>query len=118
MSNSQSGTLAGLSAYSGREDALGIVIGKGKIILYTRENNKQLISKMIDAPRTNLIYLRMKVTGGRRYRFDVSVDGYNWSEIGKDISGSYLEGGRIALTVGGTKGASARFESLKIEPSQ
>jgi hypothetical protein len=59
----------------------------------------------------------MMVASGMRYRFAISIDGHDWKEIGQDINGTYLEGGRVALIVEGTKGASARFESLKIELS-
>jgi beta-xylosidase len=111
-------TLAGLSAYSGSEDALGVVTGNGKILVYMRERKKHQVVNVIAAPDASLIYLRMTVADGARYRFAFSVNGREWKEIGGEINGSYLEEAHISLTVGGTKGASARFESMRIEPSR
>jgi xylan 1,4-beta-xylosidase len=112
------GTLAGLSAYSGSEDALGVVTGEGKILVYMRERKKHQVINVSAAPHASLIYLRMTVADGAHYRFAFSVDGREWKEIGVEINGSYLEGVHISLTVGGTEGASARFESMQIEPSR
>jgi xylan 1,4-beta-xylosidase len=111
------GALAGLSAYSGSEDALGLVTGKGKILVYMRERKKHQVLKTITAPQASLLHLRMTVANGSRYRFAYSVDGREWRDAGDEINGSYLEGVRISLTVGGTKGASAKFESMQIAPS-
>jgi beta-xylosidase len=112
------GTLAGLSAYNGSEDALGIVAGDGKILSYRRESKKHQVINTIAAPHASLLYLRMSVTGGARYRFAFSVDGREWRELGGEINGGYLEGVRVSLTVGGTEGAEAKFESMEIKPSR
>jgi beta-xylosidase len=111
------GTLAGLSAFSGSEDALGIATGDGKIFVYMRERRKHQIINTMAAPQAQLIYLRMTVIAGARYSFAFSVDGREWREMGGAINGSYLEGAHIALTVGGTTGASASFELMQIKPS-
>jgi beta-xylosidase len=114
ISGMKQGALAGLSAFSGSEDALGVVTGDGKILVYMRERKKHQVIYTTAAPRAPLIYLRMTVTAGARYRFAFSVDGREWRELGGEINGSYLEGVRISLTVGGAAGASARFESMQI----
>jgi xylan 1,4-beta-xylosidase len=110
--------LAGLSAFSGSEDALGVVTGNGKIIVYMRERKKHQVINTIAAPHASLVYLRMTVADGARYRFAFSVDGHEWREMGGEINGSYLEGVRISLTAGGTEGAAARFESMQVTPSR
>jgi hypothetical protein len=111
------GSLAGLSAYNGREDALGVVAGDGKILIYKREAKKHQILTTINAPSVPLLYLRMKVTDGSNYSFSYSVDGREWKDIGERVGGGYLEGVRVALTVGGSEGASAKFEWLRITPN-
>jgi xylan 1,4-beta-xylosidase len=112
------GALAGLSAFSGSEDALGIVTGDGKILVYLREGKKhQVLNTMAAPPQASLIYLRMTVIAASRYRFAFSVDGREWRALGGEINGSYLEGAHLALTVGGTAGASASFELMQITPS-
>ena len=112
------GTLAGLSAYSGRDDALGILTGDGKILIYVRENKKHRIVKTVNAPQTSLLYLRMSVTEGWRYRFAYSTDGRDWKELEGEINGSFLEGVRVALTAGGGEGAAGNFEWLRVTPAR
>ena len=114
----KAGALAGLSAYSGRDDALGVLAGDGKISLYVRENKKHRIIRAVSAPQTSLLYLRMTVKDGSLYRFALSSDGRDWKEIEEDINGSFMEAVRVALTAGGSPGATARFEWLRIEPTR
>jgi beta-xylosidase len=111
------GMLAGLSAYSGSEDALGLMTGNDKILVYVRERKKHQARATMAAPKARLLYLRMSVAQGSRYRFAFSVDGLKWTTLGEEINGSYLEGVRISLTAGGIEGASAKFASMRIEPS-
>jgi hypothetical protein len=56
----------------------------------------------------------MTAAGGETYRFAFSADGREWTELGGEVNGSHVEGGRVALTVGGPPGASARFEWIRI----
>jgi beta-xylosidase len=110
--------LAGLAAYSGREDALGIAAGAGKVLIYLREGKKQRVIKTLNAPAAaSLLYLRMSVTDGSHYRFAFSSDGREWKEASESVNASSLEGARISLTAGGIKGASAKFEWIRITPS-
>lgn len=117
FSGVKEGTLAGLSAYNGREDAIGVLAGNGKILIYKREAKKHQVVATVEAQPSNLLYLRMKVEDGSNYRFAYSLDGREWKEVGNGVNGSYLEGVRVALTVGGTEGASAKFEWLRIIPA-
>jgi beta-xylosidase len=108
-------SLAGLSAYQGREDAIGITVGDRTVSVYVREGKKhQIIS------RENLvasrIYLRMAVTDGSRFRFAFSQDGNNWKDCGSEIQFTSLEAARIALTAGGAEGIAAKFDWLRVTP--
>jgi hypothetical protein len=116
MSGMKQGALAGLSAYNGREDALGVLAGDGKVVTYAREAKKHQVITSVDAGGSPRLYLRMTVSDGSRYRFAFSRDGREWKEVGGEIQGSYLEGVRIALSAGGTPGAAAKFEWLRITP--
>jgi xylan 1,4-beta-xylosidase len=116
-SEMKTGALAGLAAYSGREDALGIAAGVGKIIVYLREGKKQQVIKSLNAPAASLLYLRMSVFDGSHYRFAFSQDGRQWQEASDSVNANFLEGVRISLTAGGVKGASAKFEWIRITPS-
>jgi hypothetical protein len=111
----KAGALAGLSAYSGRDDFLSMATGGGKVIIYLREAKKNQVVRTLNAPAASLLYLRMTVTGGSHYRFAFSSDGREWTDAGEEINGSFLEGVRISLTAGGIKGASAKFEWIRIK---
>jgi xylan 1,4-beta-xylosidase len=117
LSAMKPGALAGLSAYNGRNDALGILAGDRKILIYKREAKKHQIVATINLPAAPLLHLRMTVTDGYGYTFAYSLDGKEWKDAGEEISGSYLEGVRVALTVGGAEGAVAKFEWLRITPN-
>ena len=61
--------------------------------------------------------------GGKYLYFAASTDGREWRNIGPniDLEGKYLppwdRGIRVALLVGGSEGASASFDWLRILPS-
>jgi beta-xylosidase len=116
------GAMAGLSAYGETENALGLSVGDGKLVLWRREKNEQRTLETIAAPPGASLHLRMRARDGQRYRFSVSRDGRDWKNVGDEVDGNYLppwdRGVRVALTAGGARGASARFGFLRIEPSR
>lgn len=115
--NMKQGSLAGLSAYNGRSDALGVMAGGGKIQIYKREAKRHQVLTTVNAPASLFLHLRMSVRDGYNYRFAYSLDGREWKEIGEPVSGGYLEGVRVALTVGGVEGASGTFDWLRVAPN-
>jgi xylan 1,4-beta-xylosidase len=132
LNGMKQGALAGLSAYSWNEDALGIVAGDGKVSVFVREKNKQRMLATVSlatvsltrAPSkesgnsARLLYLRLTATGGSQFRFAFGPDGRNWQSIGDEVNGSYLEPVSIALTTGGVSGASGKFEWIRLTPSR
>jgi len=66
-----------------------------------------------DAPKSEVIYLRMTAEGGERYRFAFSANGRDWASLGDAVDGGYIEGARVALTAGG---GAARFDWVKVTP--
>jgi xylan 1,4-beta-xylosidase len=116
------GATAGLSAFGEMENALGLSVGDGKVVLWRREKNEQRTLETIDAPQGASLQLRMRAREGRRYRFSVSKDGRNWKDVGDEVDGDYLppwdRGVRVALVAGGARGATARFGFLRIEPTR
>ncbi len=105
--------IVGLSAYSWRGNAVGIGFGLGKVSVFRRENNKQEIAASEEISKMQNIYLRMTATSGEFYQFAYSSDGKKWTDLGKAIAGSHVEGARVALTHVG-KSQTARFDWLKI----
>jgi xylan 1,4-beta-xylosidase len=117
----KAGALAGLAAYGDGDNALGVAFGNGKLVVWRREKNEHKTIATTAAPASRRLYLRMTARQGHFYRFAFSTDAKNWNDLGEEINGNYLppwdRGVRIALTCGGTVGASARFEWLNITPS-
>ncbi len=105
--------IVGLAGYSWRGNAVGIGFGLRKVSVFRRENGKQEIAASADVSNRQNIYLRMTTTGGEFYQFAYSLDGKIWTDLGKPIVGSHVEGARVALTHVG-KAQTARFDWLKI----
>jgi beta-xylosidase len=113
------GTLAGLSAYSWRDWAVGVAAGGGRVFTWRREGKDERTLASEDAPNSHAIYLRMTAKDGESYRFSFSADGRAWKDLGGPVDGSYIEGARVALTAGGTTpGASAKFDWIRITPAR
>jgi xylan 1,4-beta-xylosidase len=113
------GASAGLSAFGDLENALGVSVGGGRVTLWRREKNEHREVATAEAPAGPSVHLRMRARDGRRYRFSVSRDGRDWREVGEEVDGSYLppwdRGVRVALTAGGSPGATGRFGFLRVE---
>jgi beta-xylosidase len=112
------GTSAGLSAYSWRDDAIGISIGEGRVFVWRRDGKDQQTSAETVAPNATSIYLRMTVTGGEEFRFAFSANGRDWKELGGAVQAGNVEGAHIALTAGGAAGTGAKFDWIKIRPAR
>jgi beta-xylosidase len=112
--NATANEIVGLSAYSWRGNAVGIGIGAGKISVWRRENGKQEIVSTEDVAGAQNIYLQMTAKNGEFYQFAYSLDGENWKNLGKPVTGAHVEGARVGLTHVG-KDRTARFDWLKIK---
>jgi len=109
--------VAGLSAYQGREQAVGITVGDRTVSTFVREGTKRQTTSCENALDASRIYLRMTVVEGSRYRFAFSNDGENWKNCGDEMQVAYLEAVRIALTAGGGRGGAAKFDWLRVTPN-
>jgi len=113
-----SSTMAGLAAYGDAANALGVSVTTDQIVLWMREKNAQRSIAALPVTVNGWVDLRMIVVDGQRYRFEFSADGGDWQRIGTDADGAYLppwdRAVRVALAVGGDKGAEGRFDSFQI----
>ncbi len=104
------------------ENALGVAVGSGKVVVFRREKSVDTIVGNADAPASERLWLRMTATGGHRFRFAMSLNARDWTNVGEEMDGAYLppwdRGVRVALSAGGTQGAVARFDFLRITPSR
>jgi len=115
------GAVAGLAAYGDAENAFGVIVGGGKVQMWRTLKNQHETFATVDAPSTEILYLRTTVRDGHRFRFAFSTDQKNWRPIGDELDGSSLppwdRGVRVALTAGGKTNMTARFEWFTIAPS-
>ncbi|HZI17288.1 MAG TPA: family 43 glycosylhydrolase [Pyrinomonadaceae bacterium] len=118
----QRGGAAGLSAFGDLENALGVSVGGGRVMVWRREKNEQRELAGAAAPRGSRLQLRMTAREGRFYRFAFSADGRAWTDVGEEVDGTYLppwdRGVRVALVAGGAQGASASFDWLRVVPAR
>lgn len=114
-------SFAGLSAYGDSENSVGIGVMSARAVgVWRMEKGKgDPVLRQDVMPRGQSVYLRMTVREGHLYRFAVSGDGRNWTDVGDEVEGSFLppwdRGVRVALVA--TSGP-ARFDFLRVEPSR
>jgi len=112
---------AGLAAIGDRENALGVSVRGGQLIVWKRQRNKHETLATNSAPGTAVLFLRMNATDGHKFSFSASGNGQEWSPIGGsiDVEGAYLppwdRGLRVALVAGG-ENPSVEFRSLRLGP--
>lgn len=119
------GAIAGLSAFGDNQNALGIGVQNGRLVIWKREKgtHQNVLAEPLEltgGADASLIYLKMTARDGHKFRFAKSLDGKKWQQIGTEIDGVFLppwdRGVRVALVSGGAANANARFGFLRIEP--
>jgi xylan 1,4-beta-xylosidase len=122
MKGTKTATMAGLAAFGDMDNALGVSVGHGNLTLWRRVKGAEQVLATKALPPVAVITLRMTATGGDHFRFAVSLDGRNWTEVGEPTTGDYLppwdRAVRVALTAGGASGAAAKFEWFRIAPKK
>lgn len=88
--------------------AIGVTVGRDHVGTWQRSARGYTQTRTRLRATAPLVHLRV-VADGRRYRFAIGTDGSSWTPIGRARRGPVEETARIALTVGGTRGASAHF---------
>ncbi|MBI4658417.1 MAG: family 43 glycosylhydrolase [Verrucomicrobia bacterium] len=113
---------AGLAAYGDAQNALGIAAGNGKLTLWRRRKDRLETLAEEGLSSSAKLYLRMRATTGRLFRFATSIEGRTWNDVGPtlDIEGDFLppwdRGVRVALTAGGAENSPARFDWFRVDP--
>jgi xylan 1,4-beta-xylosidase len=117
------GETAGLSAFGDRENALGVSLRGGQLVVWKRQRNKHEMLSTNSAPSGETIFLRMGANAGHKFSFTASANGKEWKALGGnvDVEGDYLppwdRGIRVALVSGG-ENSSVEFRSLQIVSKQ
>lgn len=94
--------------FSVRDRAIGIRATRTRIVVWRRIGRYVRSLAEAPAPAGALAHLRVIATGPD-YRFEMSPDGVAWTAVGSRARGPLTETARVALTVGGRPGATARF---------
>jgi beta-xylosidase len=110
---------AGLSAFGDRENALGVSLRDGQLLVWKRQRNKHEMLSTNSVLAGKTIFLRMNASAGHKFSFSTSADGQQWKNLGGnvDVEGAYLppwdRGIRVALIAGG-ESPSIEFRSLRV----
>jgi hypothetical protein len=113
------GARAGLAAFGDQENALGLAVSGGNVILWVREKDNTRTVTSVPAPGSDSLQLRMTARDGHLFRFHVSSNGKNWIAIGEELDGGFLppwdRSVRVALFTGGTPEATGKFGWMRLE---
>jgi beta-xylosidase len=114
------GVAAGVSAYGDPENALGVSIGDGQILLWRLGSG---VSQVIDSESApSSLYVRMTASNGHVFRIATSTDGTTWDPFGPLVDSRdtapdlppWDRGVRVALFAKGPAGSSARFDFFRM----
>jgi len=108
--------VVGLAAIGDTENATGLALRNGKLVLWRRDKGKHQEWESNDSPRHENIYLRLTATKGYVFKFASSSDGKSWTPIGPEQQGAQMppwdRSIRVGLTVGGSQNTTGVFESF------
>jgi len=120
------GEAAGLGAVGDRDNALGVWVKNGQVLLWQTKGNKTETVAQQNLPKGSSVQLRMTAQEGHRYRFAWSPDGTTWNELNADkpLDGAYLppwdRGVRVGLLAKGPAGSDVQFDWFRLnhQPQQ
>ena len=108
--------VVGLAAIGDTENATGLVLRNGKLVLWRRDKGKHRNGNQMIVPSMKILYLRLTATKGYVFKFASSSDGKSWTPIGPEQQGAQMppwdRSIRVGLTVGGSQNTTGVFESF------
>jgi beta-xylosidase len=114
------GTMAGLAAIGDPDNAVGVSLRNGQIVLWSVKENKASTIAQVTAPKEDQLQFKLETTQGDQMQFSWSTNGQTWNSLnnGKAIDGSFLppwdRGVRVGLTAKGPTGATASFDRFEL----
>ncbi|WP_165305081.1 family 43 glycosylhydrolase [Pedobacter sp. SYP-B3415] len=111
------GVASGLSIFGDVNNAIGLSVDNGNLVLWKVQRNKRTIVTQTKAPAARLLQLKVTVKQGSKLQYAWSTDGRSWTNIGGVLEGTYLppwdRGVRIALVAKGT--GTGYFDWIRID---
>lgn len=116
----KAGESAGIAAIGDRENATGLALSNGKLLLWRRDKGIRKPLVEIEAPKAARLHLRLTAEEGHIFHFAASVDGKKWTPVGVEQRGDQLppwdRSIRVGLTVGGSQDTTVRFDWFRMGP--
>jgi beta-xylosidase len=116
-----SGTMAGLTAIGDPDNAVGIAVSNGEIMLWSLKGGTMNTIASTPAPKGGLIQLRLTTKEGDKMQFAWSADGTTWNSLNQEkaVDASYLppwdRAVRVGLTAKGPENATAAFDWFRVD---
>jgi beta-xylosidase len=112
------GVQASLCVYGDHDNALGIGVRDGVVVLWKRVRGKHRTTAAAAISDARTLYVRMRVSEGKRFEFFLSRDGRRWQPAHETAKyANFLvpwdRGVRLALAVGGKPTGTARSARFK-----
>ena len=105
--------LAGIASYQSRSVAIGVAVGRSRLIVWQRRKGRYRVLAQTRAPAASLV--RLRLTGHwRTMRFAFAPVGGAWTAVGGDRKTPVEESARLALTAGGAIRARGRFTAVAL----
>ena len=105
--------LAGIASYQSRSVAIGMAVGRSRLIVWQRRKGRYRLLAQTRAPAAPLV--RLRLTGHwRTVRFAFASGGGAWTAAGGDRKTPVEESARLALTAGGARRARVRFTAATL----
>lgn len=118
ISDAKPGSFVGIAAIGDVENAIGLAVGEGKLMLWRVQKGLHQRIVSVDSPKSEKIHLRFSARDGHVFQFAASEDGQKWMAIGGPQAGDHLppwdRSVRVGLTVGGGRNAVGHFLSFEM----
>jgi xylan 1,4-beta-xylosidase len=99
------GVASGLSTFGDINNAIGLSVDKGNLVLWKVQRNKRDVLKQVKAPAVSTLQFKITVNRGKNIQYAYSIDGKKWANIGDTLDGSFLppwdRGVHVALVAQG-----------------
>ncbi|MFD2146767.1 family 43 glycosylhydrolase [Mucilaginibacter antarcticus] len=84
------GVATGLSTFGDINNAIGLSVYKGNLMLWKVQRNTRTVIAQTKAPAASSLQFKVTVHQGKALQYAFSADGKKWTNIGATLDGSFL----------------------------